>query len=44
MSLLDERERRKKLGADKKSGPRTLILLALLALVFALMWILDSVV
>jgi len=44
MPLLDERERRKKLGADEKSGPRTLTLLALLALVFALMWILDSVV
>lgn len=43
MSLLDERERRKKLGADQKSGPRTLTLVALLVLVFVLMWVLDSV-
>lgn len=43
MSLLDERERRKKLGANEKSGPKTLTLVALLVLVLALMWILDSV-
>lgn len=43
MSLLDERERRKKLGPDSKSGPKTLTLVALLVLVFALIWILDSV-
>lgn len=43
MSLLDEREKRKKLGPDAKSGPKTLTLVALLVLVLVIMWVLGSV-